>query len=135
MNSAKTSSGGSAQLSLHHRRGQFGSHRRRVGLQPGHRRLVDALSLRGHQLPERDEGQHLPGLHQHALGVAQHCGVALAGPLVELGAVLTGQPLAQGGDHRLTGGAAGQPGQGNHAAQPISTVPTGPLHCRSSVDA
>ena len=59
-----------------------GFHGRRVGLQPGQRRLV-RRKLAAPNAAGVDHRDHLPGFHQHALGVAEQFGVALGGALVK----------------------------------------------------
>jgi hypothetical protein len=106
------------ELAPEHVLSQLRRHRRRVAPQPSQCRLVGGLKLLADYGAERDERQHLAGLHQRALGGAEQLGVALGGTDVKLGAVRAGQLASQPDDDRLARGASAEGRQRDGAPQP-----------------
>ena len=85
-------------------------HRRRIGLQPGQRLLIG----RKPPLPIARVStidKHLPGFHQHALGVTEQLGVPLGGALVKtLDRAGVAGLFPQPGHHPAAGGPGGETG-------------------------
>jgi hypothetical protein len=97
-----------AKLTLKHRARELRRHRRCIIAQPCQTRLVDRLELRWHRGAGRDEREHLPGLHQGALGAAEQLGVALRRADVKLGGIRASQLAPQSSDNCLSGRASRQ---------------------------
>ena len=109
------------KLALKNGARKLGRHRRRLIAQPRQRRLIDRQELRRHRGTGGDEREHLPGLHQRALGAAEQLGVALRGADVELGAVRARQLAPQSDHDCLARGTSAQRRQRSGTPQP----PTG----------